>query len=97
MKGCIWNSDRFGDSAKHSFVHETIREHKLDFFATLETGRSNFSIPFLNHLSGGLDFVWYCLPPQGRSGGILVGINSATLQVNKVTNGDFFGQAPFKV
>jgi hypothetical protein len=29
------------------------------------------------------------LPPQGRSAGTLVGINSATLLVNKVTNGDF--------
>jgi hypothetical protein len=29
------------------------------------------------------------LPPQGRSGGILVGINSTTLTVNNVFNGDF--------
>jgi hypothetical protein len=58
------------------------------FFAILEIGRSNFSTPFLNHLSGGLDFIWYCLPPQGRLGDILVGINSATLQVKKVSNGD---------
>jgi hypothetical protein len=35
MKGCIWNRDGFGDSAKHSFVHETIREHKLNFFFLL--------------------------------------------------------------
>jgi hypothetical protein len=53
-------------------------------------GRSKFSIPFLNHLSGGLDYVWYCLPPQGRLGGILVGIHSATLIVNIVTNGDCY-------
>jgi hypothetical protein len=71
-------------------VHETIRENKLDFFAILETGRSNFSVPFLKHLSGGQDYIWYCLPPQGRSGGILVGINSATLSVSRVTNGNFY-------
>jgi hypothetical protein len=55
MKDCFWNGDGFGDLAKHAFVRETIREHKLDFFAILETGRSSFSTPFLNHLSGGLD------------------------------------------
>jgi hypothetical protein len=47
MKGWFWNGDGFGDLAKHYFVRETIREHKLDFFAILETGRSSFSGPFL--------------------------------------------------
>jgi hypothetical protein len=37
MKGCISNSDGFGDSTKHSFMHESIREHKLEFFAVLGT------------------------------------------------------------
>jgi hypothetical protein len=79
MIGCFWNGEGFRDPAKHSFVHETIRNFKLDFFAILETGRSDFSAPFLHHILGGLDFSWYCLPPQGRSGGILVGINTASL------------------
>jgi hypothetical protein len=61
----------------------------LIFFAILETGRSNFSVPFLNRLVSGLDYCWYCLRPQGRSGGILVGINVSTLNVNKVSNNDF--------
>jgi hypothetical protein len=51
MKGCFWNGDGFSDLAKYAFVGETIREHKLDLFAILETRRSNFSTPFLNHLS----------------------------------------------
>jgi hypothetical protein len=63
MKGCFWNGDGFGDKAKHMFVRETIREHKLDFFAILETGQSSFSALFLNHLAGSLDFCWYCPPP----------------------------------
>jgi exonuclease III len=87
MKGAFWNSDGFRDSAKHSLVRESIRDLKLDFFAIFETGRENFSVPFLGRLSGSLDFIWYCLPPQGRSGGILVGINNTTLKVNRVING----------
>jgi len=88
MKGSFWHSGGFGDTVKHFFVEETIRENKLDFFAILETGRSNFSAPFLSFLSGGSDFQWYCLPPQGRPGGILVGINNASFRVHNVISGD---------
>jgi exonuclease III len=89
LKGLFWNCDGFRDNAKHLFVREIIREEKLDFIALLETGRPSFSVHFLNHLANGFDFSWFCLPPHGRSGGILVGINNATLQVNKVVTGDF--------
>jgi hypothetical protein len=66
MKGIFWNSDGLKDLTKHRFVHETIVEHKLDFYTILEMGRDNFSTPFLNNTSGGQDFQWYCLPPMGR-------------------------------
>jgi hypothetical protein len=87
MKGSFWNSDGFKDPAKHIFVRETLSEHKLDFFAILETGRDNFSVPFLKNISAGLDIQWYCVPPIGRSGGILVGINAASLTVQWVVTG----------
>jgi hypothetical protein len=89
LKGLFWNSDGFGEIAKHLFVKETLREHKLDFIALLETGRSNFSVPFLKKLANGLDFSWFCLPPHGRSGGIRIGTNNASLQVGAVEAGDF--------
>jgi hypothetical protein len=84
----FWNSDGFGDLAKHWFVKDTVREYKADFFASLETGRSNFLTPFLNNLSGGRDFQWYCVPPLGRSGGILVGINVDTFSVQDIVVGE---------
>jgi exonuclease III len=89
LKGMSWNSEGFKDPGKHLFVKEAIREHRLDFIALLETGRSNFSKSFLNSLAGMADFAWFCLPPCGRSGGILVGINISTLTVKSVDNGDF--------
>ena len=61
----------------------------MDFLALSETGRANFSIPFLTHLAAGLDFAWFCLPPHGRSGGMLMGFNCATIQVKLITAGDF--------
>jgi hypothetical protein len=35
-----------------------------------------------------MDYSWYCLPPRGRSGGILTGINNDSLIVTKVIAGD---------
>jgi hypothetical protein len=68
MKGIWWNCEGLADPAKICFIHETVRDHKLDFIVLLETWRANFATPFLKHLSGGLDFMWFCLPPRGRSG-----------------------------
>jgi hypothetical protein len=73
MKGSFGNSDGFKDPAKYIFVRETLREHKLDFFAILETGRDNFSAPFLTNIFAGKDIQWCCVPPIGWSRGILVG------------------------
>jgi hypothetical protein len=39
-------------------------------------------------ISGGLNFDWHCLPPRGRSGGILLGVNCETLEVGNVIMGD---------
>ena len=89
MKGMIWNSEGLGDTVKHHTIQETVREQKLDFVGLLETGRSNFASHFLKHLAGGLDYAWYCLPPHGRSGGILVGFNSTSISVQNVVTGDF--------
>jgi hypothetical protein len=33
--------------------------------------------------------MWYCLPPHGRSGGILVGVNVETISIQRVETGDF--------
>src|SRR4051794_6590371 len=44
---------------------------------------------FLNSLCGDLDFDWTCVPAKGRSRGILVGVNSNTLQVLDKESGTY--------
>jgi hypothetical protein len=89
MKGFIWNSDRFRDPTKHSQIKENVKEQKLDFIFISETRRPSFSTPFSTNLAAGMDYSWFCLPPRGRSGGILAGFNIASLSVTKVITGDF--------
>jgi hypothetical protein len=54
MKCVWWNSEGLGDPAKHLFISEKIREHKLDFMILLETCMSNFSVIFIGICLTGL-------------------------------------------
>ena len=89
MNGMFANSRGLGDLAKHLHFAGCIRDHNLDFLAISETGRREFSQSLLNRLSGGIEFDWYSRPPHGRSGGILLGIRTDTMEVLDVTDGDF--------
>ena len=89
MRGIFWNSRGLRDLAKRRFLADASLEHHLDFIALSETGRSNFTNQFLATLSGGLDFDWHCLPPRGRSGGVLLGVKCETLEVRSVVMGEF--------
>jgi len=90
MKGFYWNSRGLSDLAKYRYISEAIRDHNLDFVAIMETGNQDMSRTNLNRLSGGADFVWHCLPQRGRSGGILLGVNSLILDLSLIVEGDFF-------
>jgi hypothetical protein len=89
MNGMLSNSRGLGDLAKHLFVADCIRDHNLDFLTISETGRCEFTQSFLSRLSGGIDFVWHSRHPRGRSGGILVGVKTDTMDVLACSEGDF--------
>ena len=90
MKGIFWNSRGLSDLAKYKYISDTIKDHKLDFVAVMETGKQDLSRSNINRLSGGADFIWHCLPPRGRSGGVLLGINSTALDLSLIVEGEFF-------
>ena len=90
MKGIYWNSRGILDLAKYRYILEAIREQNLDFVAVMETGKKDMSRANLNRLSGGADYIWHCLLPRGRSGGILLGINALNLELSLIVEGEFF-------
>ena len=73
IKGFYWNSIGLSDLSKYRYISEAIRDQNLDFVDVMETRKQDMSRANLNRLSGGADFVWHCLPPRGRSGGIPLG------------------------
>jgi hypothetical protein len=90
MNGMFENSRGLKDLAKHLHIAESIREHFLDFVAFSETGKRNYSISFLNRLSGEEDIAWIPHPPRGRSGGLLVGVRTLTVEILDNSGGDFY-------
>jgi hypothetical protein len=76
--------------AKHRYIVDAIKERNLDFVAIMESRKQDMQSSNLNRLLGGADFIWHYLPPQGRSRGILLGVNATVLQIPMIVEGVFF-------
>jgi hypothetical protein len=46
----------------------------------------------LNTICAGKDFIWHCMAPHGRSGGMILGIQLLTFDIGEIEEGDFFNQ-----
>ena len=89
MNGIFENSRGLGDLAQHLNIAHQVRDHNLDFLAISETGRRDFPSTLLDRLSGGVDFAWHSCPPRGRSGGMLLGIKTDTMELLDRSDGEF--------
>lgn len=76
--------------AKYKYISDAISDNHLDFIAIMETGKKDMSKSNLNRLSGGKNFFWQCLPPKGRSCGILLRVNEESFDVSLIADGEFF-------
>ena len=90
LNGLVWNSRGVGDKGKRDFVCESASKYKLDFIGIQETMRQDFSESILHSIGGETPFNWTWTPSRGRSGGILLGINSDTLEVLETGRGEYF-------
>jgi len=90
MKGVFWNSRGLGDLAKHRFLADLVKEEQINFIALSETGIDDFSDHILKNLCGGRQFLWHCMAPHGRSGGILLGVDLDIFDIGAIAEGDFY-------
>jgi exonuclease III len=89
MKGIFWNSNGLRDQAKTRFLFDLTKEQQLDFIALLETKKSDYTTPELSHLCTNKTFCLSWAPPNGCSGGILVGVNSEKFTIQNFVHGNF--------
>jgi hypothetical protein len=71
-------------------VSDLVKEQNLSFIAISETVRRSFTDPFLRNLSGGKNFLWHCKEPDGRSGGILLGVDLDVFDIGGIDEGEFY-------
>ena len=90
MRGLFWNVRGIGQDIKRNFIRDTIQYKQLDFVGLQETIKNNFSKNELHNLFGGRNFLWEWIAPRGKSGGILVGINSDGFELHHVEKGTYF-------
>lgn len=76
--------------AKYLYIVNTIKDHSLDFVVVMEIGKQDMSKMNLTRLSSGADFIWHCLAPRGRSGGIQLGVNATVLDLSLIVEGEFY-------
>ena len=76
--------------AKHRFLADLVKEEQINFIALSETGRDDFPDHILKNLCAGRDFLWHCMAPHGRSGGILLGVDLNVFDIGAIAEGDFF-------
>jgi exonuclease III len=81
MRIMMWNVRGLGKPARRRQIREYISQENIDMIGLQETIKVDFSDSHLRDLAGTLNFSWFWLPPQGRSGGILVGVKIDTLEV----------------
>lgn len=90
LRGLIWNCRGIGDKNKMDFIRDQINNNNLDFVGIQETMKTEFNLVELSDLSGQERFDWKVLRSRGRSGGILVGTNNATMVKEEVELGEYF-------
>ena len=90
MIGMFWNVRGIGKDIKRNFIRDTILEKQLDFVGHQETIKSDFTKNELHNLAGGRNFLWEWIAPRGKSGGILVEINSDNFDLLQVEKGTYF-------
>lgn len=90
MKGLIWNIKEMWDDEKLQHLKEVLQKEKIDFLGLQETCKKDFTASFLNKINSSYITKWMWSPSNGRSGGILVGINETIFEIMEEEYENFF-------
>jgi mannosylglycoprotein endo-beta-mannosidase len=90
MTGCFVNIRGVEHPDKQRFLRETIREEGVCFIGLCETIKSNYTPNWLKKIAGNRNFAWESVPPVGRSGGILLGVDTDYHEILETETGEHF-------
>ena len=72
-----------------SMVKEILQGYEVDFVGLQETMRKQYSDKFFRKIDYNKKFAWHWVPSNGKSGGILCGVNLDRFEVIKFVEGAF--------
>jgi hypothetical protein len=90
MTSCFVNIRGVEHPDKQRFLRETIREEGVCFIGLCETIKSNFTPNWLKKIAGNRNFALESVPPVGRSGGLLLGVDTNYQEVLETETGKHF-------
>ena len=70
-------------------VKEILQDYEVDFVGLQETMRKQYSDKFFRKIDYNKKFAWRWVPSNGKSGGILCGVNLDRFEVIKFVEGAF--------
>lgn len=89
MRFLFCNVRGLGKGRRRRQVKEYIDEHNLEVVGLQETVRETFTDRELLEIAGSRNFSWKWAPAKGRSGGILMGLNQDSLELEDFDIKDF--------
>jgi hypothetical protein len=92
MIGCLWNSRSVGKHGMATCIKDMMLDYSLDFIGLQETMKKDYDQSFFRKIDPGINFFWKWVPSVGKSGGILCGVKTESLDVNAVKIGRFMLQ-----
>jgi len=90
MKFMFWNVRGLGTSYRRSLVRKHILSDNLEIVALQETIKRDFDDGDLKDLAGAHPFSWLWTPSKGHSGGMILGVNSESLEIEESIYESFF-------
>ena len=70
-------------------IKDLLSEYEVDFVGLQETMKKSYSDKFFRKIDPMKKFIWHWLASDGKSGGILCGININKFDVDNVVEGQF--------
>ena len=89
MRILSWNVRGLGKKARKRQVRDYVTKEKIDIVGLQETMKQDFTDHDLHELAGGANLIWFWLPATRKSGGILLGVNYDSLEVEEHVIRDF--------
>jgi hypothetical protein len=93
MRAGFYNIRGFGRPGRRTQIKDFISRERLDFVGLQETIKASFTPAELLSLDPHGRFAWKSTPAQGRSGGMLLGVNEDAFEVLEWHGGAFFIRA----